>query len=70
MEYLVVLEQADDGSYSAFAPDLPGCIACGDTLDEAKSMIQDAIRLHLDPLRRHGEPTPKPSATACLILAR
>jgi predicted RNase H-like HicB family nuclease len=69
MEYLVVFEQADDGSTSAFVPDLPGCVTCGETPDEAKSMIQVTIRLHLDSLRSHGEPIPKPSATACLIPA-
>ena len=52
MEYLVVIEKATDGSYSAYAPDLPGCVSCGDTLEETKMLIQEAMRLHLDSLRR------------------
>ena len=67
MEYLVVFEKADDGSYSAFVPDLPGCVSCGESIAEAQSMIQEAISVHLDSLRRHEEPIPKPSAVARMV---
>jgi predicted RNase H-like HicB family nuclease len=66
MEYLVVIEKADDGSYSAYVPDLPGCVTCGDSIGEVKTLIQEAIRLHIESLRDHQEPIPQPTASACL----
>ena len=69
MDYVVVIEKADDGSFSAYVPDLPGCVSCGDTPEEAKQLIHEAIDLHIDSLRRHHEPVPPPSATACLVRA-
>jgi len=69
MEYLVVIERAADGSYSAYVPDLPGCVSCGETVDEAQSLIQEAISLHLDSLRSHKEEIPEPSAIALLVQA-
>ena len=63
MDYVVVVEKASDGSYSAYVPDLPGCVACGDTLDQVTESIQEAVSLHIDSLRRHGEPVPPPTAT-------
>jgi predicted RNase H-like HicB family nuclease len=62
MDYAVVIEQALDGSYSAYVPDLPGCVACGDNLEEAQEMIQEAVALHIESLRAHGESVPQPSA--------
>jgi predicted RNase H-like HicB family nuclease len=67
MEYLVVIEKAPDGSYSAYVPDLPGCVTCGDTLEETRTLIQEAMRLHLDSLRCHHEPIPEATTTACLV---
>jgi predicted RNase H-like HicB family nuclease len=69
MEYVVVIEKADDGSYSAYVPDLPGCVSCGDTIGEVKEMIREAIDLHIDSLRRHHESVPPPSTVACLVAA-
>ncbi len=69
IEYLVIIEAADDGSFSAFVPDLPGCVSCGETEDEAKQLIHEAIRLHLESLRSHQEPIPQPKATACMVRA-
>lgn len=69
MEYWVVIEQAEDGSYSAYVPDLPGCVACGESIEEAHDLIQEAISLHLDSLRRHKEPIPESSAVALLVRA-
>ena len=66
-EYAVVIEKAADGSYSAYVPDLPGCVSCGDTREEVKQLIQRAIRLHIESLRRHREPVPEPTTSACLI---
>ncbi len=61
MRYAVVIEQAD-GNYSAYVPDLPGCIATGATIEEAEREIREAIRVHLDGLREDGLPIPQPSA--------
>ena len=60
-KYLVVIEQADDGSYSAYLPDVPGCVSCGDTVDEVKAMIQEALDFHLEGMRRAGLPIPVPT---------
>jgi predicted RNase H-like HicB family nuclease len=64
MEYLVVIEKAADGGYSAYVPDLPGCVSCGDSVGEAKDLIREAIGLHIDSLRSHQEPVPPPAAIA------
>ena len=67
MEYLVIIEPADDGSYSAYVPDLPGCVSCGDSIAEVRSEIEEAIRLHIESLRQHNEPVPGPFAISHLI---
>jgi predicted RNase H-like HicB family nuclease len=69
MDYVVVIEKAEDGSYSAYVPDLPGCVACGDTRDEVAVSIQEAVRLHIDSLRSHGDPVPSPSTTTTVVHA-
>ncbi len=61
MEYVVVIEKAADGSYSAYVPDLPGCASSGDTLDEVRAMIEEAVALHVESLRAHGENVPPPA---------
>jgi predicted RNase H-like HicB family nuclease len=61
--YLALIERASDGSYSAFVPDLPGCVSCGDTLEATQQLIEEAVKLHLESLRQHGEPVPPPAAT-------
>lgn len=62
MDYVVVIEKASDGSYSAYVPDLPGCASCGDTPEEVQRLIEEAVALHIDSLRQHGEPVPPSSA--------
>jgi predicted RNase H-like HicB family nuclease len=69
MEYTVVIEQGGDGSYSAYLPDLPGCVACGDTIKEVRKLIREAVKLHMHSLRKHGEPVPKPAARIFIIRA-
>jgi predicted RNase H-like HicB family nuclease len=54
-----VIEKAQ-GNYSAYVPDLPGCIATGATPDEVESEIRSAIEFHLDGLREDGLPVPEP----------
>ncbi len=57
--YLVVIEGEGD-SYSGYAPDLPGCVAAGDTPAEVSELMREAIPLHVESLRAHGEPVPPP----------
>jgi predicted RNase H-like HicB family nuclease len=57
MRYAVVIEQAE-GNYSAYVPDLPGCIATGATLAETAQAIREAVEFHLDGLRDDGDPIP------------
>ncbi len=61
MRYAVVIEKAEK-NYSAYVPDLPGCVATGATLEEVECEIKEAIRFHLDGMRQDGAPIPKPSA--------
>jgi predicted RNase H-like HicB family nuclease len=63
MEYMVVIEQGED-SYGAYVPDLPGCVAVGDTREEALALIQEAIVLHLEMLREDGLPIPQPHSVS------
>ena len=64
MKYLVVIERASDGSYSAYVPDLPGCTTSGETMDEVRRNIKDAVDSYIESLREHGEPVPPPTSTA------
>ena len=61
MRYAVVIEKAE-GNYSAYVPDLPGCVATGATAEEAEREIRAAIRFHLDGLREDGSPIPEPTS--------
>lgn len=66
MRYLVVVEKGPS-SFGAYVPDLPGCIAAGDSKDEVLSLIRDAIELHLEGLKEEGQPIPLPSSTSELV---
>jgi predicted RNase H-like HicB family nuclease len=59
MRYAVVIEQAE-GNYSAYVPDLPGCIATGATVEEVEQQIREAIEFHLDGMREDGVQVPQP----------
>lgn len=61
MRYAIVIEKAE-GNYSAYVPDLPGCIATGGTVNEVESEIREAISFHLDGMREDGIPVPEPSS--------
>ena len=62
MRYAIVIEKAD-GNYSAYAPDLPGCVATGASVTEVEAEIRDAIVFHLDGLREDGLPVPPGQST-------
>lgn len=61
MRYAIVIEQAE-GNYSAYVPDLPGCVATGVTVEEAEAQIREAIAFHLDGLREDGVAIPQPAS--------
>jgi predicted RNase H-like HicB family nuclease len=58
--YAVVIEKTRDG-YGAHVPDLPGCVAAGDTYEETQKLIRDAIPFHLEGLRHNGDTVPEPA---------
>ncbi len=62
MRYAIVVEKAES-NYSAYAPDLPGCIATGATIEEVEAQMREAIEFHLDGMREEGLPIPEPSST-------
>jgi predicted RNase H-like HicB family nuclease len=61
MRYAVVIEKAG-ANYSAYVPDLPGCVATGNTVAETETSIREAIELHLSGMREDGTPVPPPSS--------
>jgi predicted RNase H-like HicB family nuclease len=63
MRYAVVIEKAES-NYSAYVPDLPGCVATGDTVRAVEIEIRDAIRFHIDGLKADGLPVPTPTSIA------
>lgn len=68
MKYLVIIEKTDTG-YSAYVPDLPGCITVGDTREEIEKNIQEAIQLHLEGMKEDGLEIPLPSTEAVTVPA-
>jgi len=61
MRYAIVIEKAGE-NFSAYVPDLPGCVATGQTTSEAESAIREAIELHLQGMKDDGSPIPPPSS--------
>lgn len=66
MKYLIVIERTATG-YSAYSPDLPGCIATGVTEDEVQRDMKDAIAFHLDGLKEEGLAIPKPHSSSSYV---
>lgn len=62
-EYAVIYEQGKAG-WGAWVPDLPGCVAAGETREDVERLIREAIRAHIESLREHGEAVPDPSSRA------
>ena len=63
MRYAVIYEKGPT-SYGAYIPDLPGCVAAAETLEEAKRLIREAVALHLEGLRADGDAIPPPTSVA------
>ncbi len=58
--YAIVIEKTGNG-YGAHVPDLPGCIAAGETIEETEQLIREAIEAHLEAMREDGDPIPEPT---------
>ena len=69
MQYLVIIEQGSS-SFGAYVPDLPGCVAVGDTRVEVTQLIHEAIEFHLDGMKEDGLPIPAPHSSSELIEVR
>lgn len=67
MEYPVMIEKSSTG-YGAYVPDLPGCVAVGETEAEVTRLIKEAIEFHLEGMRKDGEPVPNPSKVTLIAV--
>ncbi len=66
MDYVVIIERGEE-SFGAYVPDLPGCVAAGQTREEVMRLIREAIEFHLEGLREDGLPVPRPSSSIELV---
>ena len=66
MRYLVIIEEGPT-TYGDRVPDLPGCIAIGETREEVLALVREAIELHLEGLKQEGQPIPEPTSTSALV---
>lgn len=69
MTYVVVYERSPN-NWSAYVPDLPGCIATGETREETERLIREAVALHVASLREYGEPVPEPGTWTGVVEVR
>ncbi len=69
MRYMVVVERGET-SWGAHVPDLPGCVAVGETREELLQLIREAIEFHIDGLRQDGLPVPTPSSEGEFVEVR
>jgi predicted RNase H-like HicB family nuclease len=66
MRYAVIFEKSES-SFGAYVPDLPGCVAVGDSLAEAKTLISEAMKKHLEELKTNGRQPPEPASVVAYI---
>ena len=66
MKYTVIVEKSKEG-FGAYVPDLPGCVAVGETKDEVMLLVREAIELHLESMKESGEPIPEPNSSSELV---
>ena len=64
--YLIVIEETP-GGFSAYSPDLPGCVSTGRTREDVERNMREAIEFHVEGLREDGQPVPKPSTSAAYV---
>ena len=60
MRYGIIIERGPK-NFSAYAPDFPGCVAAADTKEETLTLIKEALQIHIEDMRKRGEPIPPPS---------
>lgn len=65
--YLILIEGGPPTNYSAWSPDLLGCVAIGDTMDECVASMRQAIAFHLEGLAEQGEPIPEPTGPGIYV---
>jgi len=66
LRYLIIIEQGLN-SYGAYVPDLPGCVAVGESREEAIELIRESIEMHLEDFRERGEAIPRPSSSGEIV---
>jgi predicted RNase H-like HicB family nuclease len=66
MQYTVIIEKGET-SFGAYVPDLPGCVAVGETKEEAKQLIHEAIEFHLEGMKEEGLTIPEPASSSALV---
>ncbi len=66
MNYAVVIEKGET-SYGAYVPDLPGCVAVGETLEEVETLMNEAIQIHLEGMREDELPIPEPTTKGIML---
>lgn len=65
-EYTIIIEDAGS-NYAAYTPDVPGCVAAADTIEETRQLMEEALALHIEMLRDMGEPVPVPHVRAAIV---
>ncbi len=65
-QYTIIIEKAGD-NFAAYAPDVPGCVAAADTVEETRELMQEALALHIDMLREMGDEVPTPHVQAAVV---
>ncbi|MGE0386259.1 MAG: type II toxin-antitoxin system HicB family antitoxin [Gammaproteobacteria bacterium] len=66
MKYLIVVEKSETG-YSAYSPDIPGCVSTGTTVAETESNMKEAIEFHIEGLKADGYPVPQPATQSAYV---
>ncbi len=67
--YVAIIERDEQGGFSAWSPDLPGCVAASAEYDDCVSLMREAVRLHLEGMCEDGEAIPEPTAVGALTIA-
>lgn len=65
-QYAVIYDKGPT-NWGAYLPDLPGCVAVGDTLEEVQELIRGAIEMHFEGMREDGDPIPEPRSRAAMV---
>lgn len=68
MKYLVIFEKSSEGGYGAYVPDLPGCVALGETRKEVELLIEEAIKFHIEGMIEEGLIVPEPTSEGDFVI--